>query len=1016
VKKPFSIFHLVLVIILSLYTSTKLYSQTEIRLQHFSTKDGLSQNTINFIFQDHKGFIWIGTHNGLNRFDGTSFTVYKNIETDKSSIQSNDNYAVYEDKKGQLWFGNGQGISLYNRSKDNFINFSYVKDDKHSMRPVWSVEASAEEGKIWLGASGGLFLFDTNKGSFSHFNIDDALPGANAVQELFLDSKKNLWLGTNGAGIYIFNNQNKKIRHYTKKTNLSTALSDNSITSIYEDSENQIWIGTENGVLNRFNEANTSFDKFQVASREATGIHSIIEDKSKKLWLGTDKGGLFQFDKKNSRFMAYSYKAEPGNHVIRSLFEDAKGNIWIGTYGGGIYLYDKLDNYFKQILPYQQVNNYNQSNSVLAISESANGNLWLGTDGGGLLKYQKESKNRTYFKKENSNSLPGNTVLSLHNAGDKKLYIGTFQDGLSVYDLQTQKFSNYRNNPANPNSLSDNTIWDIHEETNGSIWLATNNGGVAIFNPAKQTFKQLTYHIDNPKSLSSNSVRSIFKDSRNNIWVGTVSGLNLFNPQDSTFTHYYYSQANKQSLSNNSILCIYEDFNNNLWLGTHGGGLNKFNVQDGTFRHYKEKDGLLGNVVYGILEDEQGFLWLSTDKGLSKFNIGANQFQNFDESSGLFNAQFNIGAYYKNPQKEMFFGNINGLCSFNPQQIKKNYYVPPVVITGFQIFNQPVGIGINSPLTQNITETNTITVDYKQSVINFSFSALNYTHPQKNMYAYKLEPFEKDWNEVGYRQFATYTNLDPGEYTFLVKGSNNDGLWNEQPTKLKLIVRPPFWATWWFRGLGLLFLAGFIYGGYWYKTRSIKKQQAKLKKLVKIRTQEIKEKNALLIAAEKKNAELIQNQLNIEITHKSKELTRYTLLIIQKNRLLEDLKNKLREAVQNPKAINMQSFKEIIRTINANFSPDQEWREFTNNFERVHEDFVQTLKAYYPELTHNDLRLCALYRLDTSTKDIAKILGISETSVKMARYRLRKKLTLSAEEDLTYFLNNLPVKEKMLTN
>jgi len=418
-------------------------------------------------------------------------------------------------------------------------------------------------------------------------------------------------------------------------------------------------------------------------------------------------------------------------------------------------------------------------------------------------------------------------------------------------------------------------------------------------------------------------------------------------------------------------------------------------------------------VVYGILEDEQGFLWLSTDKGLSKFNIGTNRFQNFDESSGLFNAQFNIGAYHKNLRKEMYFGTINGLCYFNPQQIKQNYYTPPVIIIGFELFNQPVRIGPTSPLTQNITETDTLVIDYKHSVINFSFAALNFTHPKKNLYAYKLEPFEKDWNEVGHRQNATYTNLDPGEYTFLVKGSNNDGVWNEKPTKLTLFVKPPFWATWWFRGLALLLLAGTIYGVYWNKTRTIKQQQKKLQQLVKLRTKEIKDKNKLLVAAEKMNAELVHEQLNQEITQKSIELTRYTLLIIQKNRLLEDLKAQLREAVQNPKAINMQNLKAVIRTINNNFSPEQEWQEFTNNFERVHEDFVHTLKANVPDLTPNDLRLCALYRLETSTKDIAKILGISETSVKMARYRLRKKLNLSAEEDLTFYLNNLPFTNRV---
>lgn len=1000
--------YLIYILVFLTPLNSKVYSQKEIVLQSFSIENGLSQNTINYIFQDKKGFIWIGTHDGLNKFDGHRVTVFKFRENDSASIQSNDNYCAYEDIDGKIYFGTGYGISIYDRKLDVFENISFSKGDFYNMRPVWNIVRGNSPNTLWIGASGGLFKFNTQSREIIHYAIDDSIPGANSVKSFLIDRNNMFWLGTNGGGVYFFNPQTEVFTSFLYSADNPVSLSDNTVQVVYEDNKGVLWIGTDNGVLNRFNSNDSSFTHFQVDPLQHKTILTILEDKSGVFWVGTDKGGLLQFDRKSEKFITISNKIQSRISVVRTLFEDNSGNLWIGTYGSGIFLYDRLDNNFNYLLPFGKNADGQYSNSVNAIcQDKADGALWIGTDGDGLVRYTSADNKSMYFKSAGSGTIAGNTILCIKQASDGKIYIGTFLDGLSVYDKKTGKFTNYRHNPENKNGLNDNTIWDIFEDEAGNLWLATNNGGVNIFNPKNKSFKYLTNDRNNAGSLSSNSVRCIMKDSRSFIWIGTVTGLNLFNPVDSSFKGYFYQPGDHHGLSNNSILCIHEDYNRNLWLGTHGGGLNRFDIKTGTFVHFREQQGLPGNVIYGILEDEQANLWLSTEKGLSRFVIATGEFRNFDANSGLFNAQFNIGSHFKTESGELFFGSINGVCHFYPWQIKQNTYTPPVYITGLSLFNKPVEIGKSSPLQKSISESDTLILNYKQSVINLSFAALNFTHSSRNMYKYMLYPFEEEWNEADFRNNATYTNLDPGKYIFRVMGSNNDGIWNETPRELVILITPPFYKTYWFKGLAMLFILLVLFFIYRLKMQSVHQQRDKLEKLVEMRTQEIEEKNKLLFEAEKRNAQLTQQQLENVLLHKSKELSKYTLLIIQKNRLLEELKKRLRDAVRNPVSNIRDNFKDIIRTINSKFSPEHEWNEFDANFHRVHGNFAEILKNRFPDLTQNDLRLCALYRIDIPTRDIANIMGISASSVKMARYRLRKKLELGPDEDLVAYLEKI---------
>jgi ligand-binding sensor domain-containing protein/DNA-binding CsgD family transcriptional regulator len=982
-------------IILGFFVGGSVFAQRNVSLQQISVRDGLSQNTINCIFQDSRGFMWFGTQNGLNKYDGSSFSIFKHNVGDSTSISSDDVYCAFEDNKKDLWFGTSAGLSKFNRHTNTFSNFDFDHNSKYSMRPVWSIIGSARDKKLWIGASGGLFSFDPGSKKITHFLINDSIQHANSALTICEDNNGLIWVGTSEGGLLQFDRGKSAFKFLdTGIKNGSTAH--DAVNCILQDSDGFIWIGMENGVLSRYEVDKHSFIHLTDFQKKYP-IIKLMESRDGQLWVGTDKGGAFLVDKAKLKFTPLYDKPEKGTNVVLSLLNDAKGDVWLGTYHAGAFLFDKMDTTFNHFQPYAEIKNSEESNAVLSLHEQGT-DLWIGTDGGGLC--QKNSKFIRYFKKSASaNSIAGNTIKCI-KSDNNNLYIGTYADGMSIFNLKTGKFTNY----SQAGGLSDNSIYAIYPDGD-FVWIGTNKGGLNPFHTKRGTFRHFVNNIKEVTSISSNTIRSIYKDSRNKLWIGTVSGLNQFNEQDSTFISFLHRA--KSPMSNINVLSIHEDAKKNMWFGTHGGGLNRYDYRTDTFTSFQEKDGLGGNIVYGILEDGQGNLWLSTNKGITRFDPEKKVFKNFDLGSGLVSTQFNVGSYHKGNSGKMYFGNTEGVCSFFPYTIRTNNFLPPVLITDFLLFNKPVIPGEGSPLKQAIGETTEITLDYTQTVFNLKFSALNFSHADKNSYAYMLEPFDKEWNYVDNTNVATYTNLDPGTYIFKVKGSNNDKQWNENFASLNITITPPYWKTTWFQILASFVLISVIYVSYRVKVNSIKTQKEMLSQLVEKRTAEIEVKSKQLFETEVKNAQLVAQKLNDELASKSKELTNYTLLIVQKNRLLDELKKKLKEVIRHPGTSNLRDFKNLIQLINYNFSPEKEWVEFNTNFNRLHEGFADSLKSKYPELTNYDIRLCKLYRIGIPTKDIAEAMGISQTSVKMARYRLRKKLGLPPDEDINKFFEHV---------
>jgi len=856
----------------SYYISALAY---QVQFTHLSLKDGLSQATVFCMLQDSRGFMWFGTEDGLNQYDGYKFTVYRHNPKDINSLSNNWINALYEDKQGILWIGTeGGGLNRLDYETQTFKRYLHQPDNPHSLShdTVLSIYEDSQ-AIMWIGTDeGGLNQFDRQSGQFIRYQHDPKNPHSlshNKVWRIYEDSQATLWVGTY-QGLNRFDRQTQQFRHYVHEPNNPYSLSHNTVLSLYEDRQGVLWIGTEGGGLNRFDRQQGRFKHYQHDPQDETSLSqnvvwAIYQDRGGELWIGTH-GGLNRFNRQQQTFTRYLPDATNpyslSHNAVWSIYEDNTEVLWISTLGG-LNRFDRKGKKFKHYhRDPQQPQNSLSNNNVRAIYQDSRGILWIGTYGGGLNRFNRQTGQVIHYLNDpdDPTSLSHNNVRVIFEDSQKLLWVGTYGGGLNRFDVNTGQFYHYYQQSDNPKTLSDNNIKTIYEDTQGNLWIGTFAGGLNRFHPAEERFSRYLHDPDDPYSISSNDVQVIYEDSHGSLWIGTHDGLNRFDRSRELFFRYFHEPQSRKTLSNNSILSIYETEAGILWLGSYSG-LNRLDTLTETFSYYTEADGLANEVIYGILEDDQGFLWLSTNKGLSKFNPKTETFRNYDMSDGLQSDEFNLGAYFKNINGELFFGGINGFNVFNPGQVKDNPYIPPVFITDFQIFNQSVAVGPQSILKRHINVTQDITLSYQHSVFSFEFAALDYTHPERNQYAYQLVGFDKTWNDVdSQRRFVTYTNLDPGHYHFKVKGSNNDGVWNEQGTKVHLLITPPWWETWWAYSLYVIAVLAIIW-------EYLRRQRQKLVESERInlfleekvieRTQELNEKNTALIQLNQEKNEFL---------------------------------------------------------------------------------------------------------------------------------------------------------------
>lgn len=795
-------------LLLSFFISISVYSQNnDIRFEKITKDNGLSTMKIYDICQDSIGFLWFATNEGLNRYDGYNIKVYKHDPIDKNSISSNLIRKLYVDKEGLLWIGtDGGGVNLYDPANDNFTCYTTISDNPNSLSndQVYSI-CEDYQGFIWFGTKFGLNKFDKKNKKFTRYIDFYKLSGGisdNLIFDIFEDKHKNLWIGTSNGLNKFLRERNKFIYYKNDPANVDS-ISNNSVYAITEDRYGYLWLATENYV-NRMNIESEKFIAFKndVNNPNTIGdniIKTVYNDRSGNLWIGTFNGGLskYNFDKNN--FTNYKNDTlDPfsiSNNYVNSIYEDKSGILWIGTYNSGINKYNPERHHFQ----YNIINHYDTqivtgNYNITAICKDKYNNYWFGTDKGlnqinsnnGLFKVYKADP-----EKPDPDSYCFTHIYSIYEDMQGELWIGSI-NGLLRYNHKLSKFEQYHYDTEDPYNVYE--VLYITENHQGDLILGTNKG-LSVFNRRNKTF---TKYLNMENQDYNKKIYSIITDDANILWLATFKGLLKFDLNTQKYSRFI----------DMPVFCLYEDKFKNLWLGTQGHGLAKFDRRLETFTFFTEKDGLSYNTVYGILEDNEGDLWLSTDSGISKFNPGSTTFYNYNIKDGLIFNELNIGAYYKDNNDNFYFGGNRGFISFDPVDIKKYVNIPRIVITDFRLSDKSIKIDKKGILKKNIIVENAVVLPYKEKIFSFEFSALNYSSPNKNKYAYKLEGFDKDWNYLTNHRFVSFKNLSAGRYQLWIKGSNKDNIWNEIGTSLKIRIKPPLWRSWWAYSIYLILIVG----------------------------------------------------------------------------------------------------------------------------------------------------------------------------------------------------------------
>lgn len=835
-----------------------------VRFRHLSVEEGLSQEAVHAILQDRQGLIWLGTQDGLNRYDGYEITVFNNDPADPTSLSNGWIWSLLEDSRGNLWIGtDGGGLNRILPDGRSFEHFVSDPSDPFSLSHD-SIRAIHEDrrGMLWIGTDGGgLSRLDLDSRTFTRFAHDPSNPASlshDRVRAIIEDTTGALWVGTDGGGVSILDRATGQFRHLRHDPAVPQSLSNDRVRVIHETTDGAIWVGTYGNGLDRFDPATGHFSHFvnvpdDPRSLPHDRIRDLFQDSTGTLWVATD-AGLSEWLPEAQAFARHAQDPlDPtslSDNRVNVVAEDRGGVLWVGTYSG----LNKWNLRMGAITLYSrdtEGTNGLDSGVITSFAEDARGGIWIGTYGGGLSRLDPASGRMTNFRHDPADrwSLADDRVMALLSDADGRVWIGTFDGGVDRFDQETGRFTHFRHDPDDARSLSWNGVTVIAADRSGTIWIGTYRGGLNRFVPETGDFVHYRHEPDNPTSLGSDSVLALHEDETGALWIGTDgAGLSRYDRRSGTFSHYRHDPTDPTSLSSDVAWAIHQDRRGGFWIGTQDGGLSYWDplhrqAHDPVFRRYLRAEGLLSTVVYGVLQDDQDNLWLSTSRGLTRLNPSTGRMKHYDVTHGLQGNDFNFGAQFRSSDGRMYFGGSNGFNAFWPEQVRDNDHTPPVILTKFLKFNQAVPL--EAPPGAPIR------LSYLDSVIGFEFAALDYTAPERNQYRYRLEGFEERWNEVGDMRRVTYTNLRPGAYTLRVQASNNDNLWNEEGVALQLVMGAPPWQSAWAILLYVLAAAGVVLAIVRRQKEKLEQQAAyshRLEQEVAARTDQLESRNQKLAA------------------------------------------------------------------------------------------------------------------------------------------------------------------------
>jgi ligand-binding sensor domain-containing protein/AraC-like DNA-binding protein/signal transduction histidine kinase len=787
-----------------------------------------------------------------------------------------------EDEQGNIWVGTfSGGLNLLDRKKERFNSYQHDPANESSISGNRiSVIFPDQDGKLWIGTDAGLDLFDIQKQTFTHFITDPQNPNSitpGAVSAIFLDHNGQLWIGTEG-GLTLWDKEKKTFHRFTHQSSVPNSLAQNYVKAIYEDKYGDLWIGTWGGGLDKFIPSTQSFEHYSnqpsAGSLSNNSVLSLAGDNENLIYIGTENGGLNVFDIQHQTFSVYNpditeSRSINSNSVHTVYYDRENGMFWSGTYNGGINYFSIWDKPFSL---YQAKINGLNNNHVTAITEDQQGNIWVGTDGGGVNVVNKRTGDFTYYAKRQSlhGGLQSDAILALLCDKNNSIWVGTYDGGIDL--IRNREITHFTHNPDDPTSLSGRNVSVVYEDKRGNIWVGTMVGGLNLYQPTSRSFIRYVHTPNDPHSIHDNFIYDIYEDRTGRLLVLTGKGVEVFDYKTAQFDRFNLPMTAGIGVP----VTLLEDSQGNLWIGSQERGLFRIDRTGVKVNTYTIEDGLPSNSICGILEDDFGNLWISTQRGLCKFEEGVINpakisFQIYAPEDGLQGSEFKTGAFCKLKDGRMAFGGQNGFNVFDPAKIKQDPFVPPVSITGLKLFNKEVDFIDGKVLLAPISETESITFNYHQSVFTFEFSALSYMLAEKNQYAYMMEGFEDTWNYVGTQRSATYSNLDAGEYVFKVKAANHDGIWNEEGTRIHILIIPPWWRNLYFR-LGVILLIAMSVIAYWrVRTFQLRRSKQELERQVALSTADLKK--ATVIIEERQNEILSQNKILVE---QNKELENQT--------------------------------------------------------------------------------------------------------------------------------------------
>ncbi len=990
-------------------TSPLFAVSSESKFEHITNRSGLSQNHVNTIFQDRTGFLWFGTFNGLNRYDGYNFKIFTSTSNDETTLSQNSINVLFQDKAGNIWVGTEQGLNKFDASTETFtryfnLNSDSVKSAENNIRTIYE----DANGVFWIGFyGGGLKRFYPNEGRFEIIpDLKAYLDQQNIykINAFYADKKGYFWLGTEFGGLVQYHPLSHQIVSFTTTSPPAQRISDNIVTSITEDGDGAIWIGTWAGGINKLELKTGKITIIKAGntpnSLPSNIITSLIFDKEGYLWASTFGKGVTKIDIKSQVYT--NYHNDPSNinslnhDVVWRIFQDREGVFWLGTYGGGVNKLVPEKNNMKSFRMDEGRSNWLNQNFIFSFCETSNHDYLLGTFGGGINIFNRSALTFKYLLNDSTGS--GKIIRVIYEDKNKNIWVST--DKALYYYTPTFQLKHCFKYHVSNTGIGENAVYSIVEDKDGNFWFGLWMSGVKKLSKSelnKISTDDIRFEQFKDQSFYNRTVWAIYQDQKNDIWIGTNNSLVKFDYSKQCFIDYAQQIQSGNKEKDIAISSFYEDTKRHkLWFGTLGSGLGCFDYNSESFNFITSKQGLAHDEIFAVHSDGKDNIWISSSNGLSQYNQSTNNFRNFDIANSDSPNELLNKSWMLSTGEILVSGN-SGFYIFNPLNVYEDIFVSPIVITDFRIFNKSV---FHLPqnhdiLKSDLNSISELTIGQNYNVFSFQFSVLDFRNPNQNEYQYMLEGFDKDWTITGAgNRVATYTNLDAGTYTFKVKGCNSDGIWSNTVKEIKVKIVPPFYKTWYFRLLLILVLLGVLFYLFLLKFKTISEKVKA--KIVDFNYKKIETENIHLTE--------LTNELENDLDEKSKELATLRLFMQEREDNLQAVKTILSNSVTEGGALPKSKTSEIISLLAQGLKEKNSWDAFKENIDVLQNDFIKKLALQYPKLTQKDLIVCAYIKMAKSNKDMANHLNISIQSIEMTRYRIRKKMELNSKISLNDFL------------